>query len=303
MKFDIVSFGSAIIDTFVETDIDKKTHTFSYPVGSKILIEETRTDVGGGGTNTATAFSRLGLKTGCICKVGNDMQGSEILELLKKDKITHLCKVGKGKTGFSVILDSSGNDRTVLTFKGESNNVVTKDILLFSTDWLYFSSLLGKSFKTQVWLAKKMSKNGTKVAFNPSEYQIKKMDIKDLLSITNVLILNKEEAALLSNKYNLTGEPIKSLTKLGPKVVVITDRDKIAYAYDGEKVHSITPHKIKVVERTGAGDAFASGFVAGLIVGYSIDKCLELALKEGESVLQRLGAKRKLLKMNLKRQK
>jgi len=62
----------------------------------------------------------------------------------------------------------------------------------------------------------------------------------------------------------------------------------------------LKPHKIKVVERTGAGDAYAAGFVAGIVAGKPIEKCLELGLKEGESVIRYVGAKNKLLRMKLK---
>ena len=90
------------------------------------------------------------------------------------------------------------------------------------------------------------------------------------------------------------------LHELGPKVVVITDKDKPIVASDGVKKYFLKPHKIKVVERTGAGDAFASGFVAGQIVGLSVDESLKLGLKESESVIQYFGAKNKLLRIKLK---
>ena len=89
------------------------------------------------------------------------------------------------------------------------------------------------------------------------------------------------------------------MSELGPRTVVITDKDKRVYAYNGKK-YSIMPHKIKVVERTGAGDAFASGFVAGQIVGMSIQKSLELGLRESENILKHVGAKNKLLRMRLR---
>ena len=85
MKFDIVSFGSAVMDVFVETDVSEKKGFMNYPVGGKMLIKDLKFDVGGGGTNTAVAFSRLGLKTGCICEFGKDENGRKILDLLKKE--------------------------------------------------------------------------------------------------------------------------------------------------------------------------------------------------------------------------
>jgi ribokinase len=306
MKFNVVSFGSAVMDVFVGTDVSEKKNFISYPVGGKILIKDLKFDVGGGGTNTGVAFSRLGLKTGCICEFGRDENGRRILELLKKEKVKFLGKVVEGElTGYSVILDSKGGDRTILTYKGANDEVSLSDIRRFRAKWLYFSSLMGKSFETQKKLAEIMKKRGTKIAFNPSSYQIKNMNLKPLLKLTDVLVLNKEEAEMLvksESKGEKEGKDLlKELYNLTGGIVVITDKDKLISCYDGFKKYFLVPHKnVKVVERTGAGDAFASGFVAGQIVGKSIQESLELGLKESESVIRYFGAKNNLIRMKLK---
>lgn len=304
MKFDVVSFGSAVVDVFIKTDISEKKGFMNYPIGEKILIEDLKFDVGGAGTNTAVAFSRLGLKTGCICEFGDDENGRRIKELLKKEKVEFLGKTVKGElSGYSVVLDSKGGDRTILTYKGANDEVASSDIPRFKTRWLYFSSLLGKSFDTQKKLAIKMKKKyKTKIAYNPSSYQIKNMKILSLLKIIDILILNKQEAEMLLKKYNSKEKDLLlGLHKLTKGIVVITDKNKLITCYDGNKKYFLTPHKnIKVVERTGAGDAFASGFVAGQIVGKSIEECLNLGLKESEAVIQHFGAKNNLIRINLK---
>lgn len=300
MAFDIVTFGSAVVDTFVDTEFNKKTKSFSYPAGSKILVHNLKTDIGGGATNTGAAFSRLGFRTGCICKIGNDNNGKDILNLFKNEKIKFLGTISKDKTGNSIILDSKEHNRTILTFKGPGNNIKINELPKFKTKWLYYSAVLGDSFKTQEKLAKQLSKKGTKLAFNPSEYLIKNTDITSMLKMTDILILNKEEAEFLCKKNKKKRDVLEGLKELGPKIVVVTNKNKLAYAYDGLKKYSIKPNKIKVLERTGAGDAFAAGFVAGIMANKPIQKCLELALKEGESVLRYFGAKNKLLRMKLK---
>jgi len=304
MSFDVISFGSAVIDTFVNTEIGEKNHSFSYPAGGKILIRDLKFDIGGGGTNTAVAFSRFGFKTACICDVGDDENGKNILNLLKKEKITFLGEIDKsGMTGYSVILDSKEGERTILTYKGVNNQITLNELNLktLKTKWLYYSALLEKSFATQKKLAELMHKKGTKLAFNPSSYIIKNLDFLPLLKICEVLIVNKEEAEMICKRFKKKGDLFKSIYELGPKLVLITDKNNPAVCFDGKKKYSIIPHKnIKVVERTGAGDAFASGFVAGQIAGFSIEKSLELALRESESVIQYFGAKNKLLRMKLK---
>lgn len=295
--FDVITFGSAVVDVFVDTELPERGKFIAYPVGSKILIKDLRFDVGGGGTNTAVAFSRLGLKTGFIGKIGDDENGRRILGMLKKEKIKFLGKIKKeANSGYSVVLDSKENNRTILTYKGINNTISLNDIKKRKTKWLYFSSLLGKSLDSQKKLAQKFKSRGTKIAFNPSDYLIKARNLKPFLKLCDIVIMNKEEAQLLTKDKDF----LKGLHKLGPKVVVITDKNKPIRAYDGKKRYFLKPNKIKVVERTGAGDAFASGFVAGQIAGWNIQKSLELGLKNSESVIRHFGAKNKLLRMKLK---
>jgi len=264
MVFDVVTFGSAVMDTFVDTEFNDKSNSFNYKAGSKILVHGLKSDIGGGATNTAVAFSRLGLKTGCVCKIGDDNNGLDVLNMFKDEKIKFLGSIAEGKTGESIILDSKGHGRTVLTFKGPGNDIRLSELPKIKTKWLYYSSVLGMSFKTQIALVKKI---GAKLAYNPSEYAIKAMDVRPMLKLTNVLILNKEEALFLCKRYKKKGDLLKCLREFGPRIVVVTDKNKLVYVFDGEKEYSIRPNKVKVVERTGAGDAFASGFVAGLLLG------------------------------------
>lgn len=299
MKFDVVSFGSAVVDVFVDTDVSEKNNFISYPVGGKILIKKLRFDVGGGGTNTAVAFSRLGFKTGCICELGGDENGKRVLELLKKEKVKFFGEKVEGElTGYSVILDSKGGERTILTYKGANDEITLTDISRFRTKWLYLSSLLGKSFETQKKLAGIMKKRGTKIAFNPSSYLIKNKNLNSILKLTDILILNREEAEMLVG--NKEKDLLKGLHNLTKGIIVITDKNKMISCYYGNKKYFLKPHNIKVIERTGAGDAFASGFVAGRIVGKPINECLKFGLKESESVIRAFGAKNNLLELKLK---
>ena len=139
------------------------------------------------------------------------------------------------------------------------------------------------------------SKRGIKIAFNPSSYQVKqgKGHLKHILKKIDVLILNKEEAEMLVGK----GDLLTKLRKLGPKIVCVTNGIKGNEVYDGiNKYHGNTHVDVRCVERTGAGDAFASGFVAGLIKNRGIEDAIKIGSANAESVIQYPGAKNKLLK-------
>ncbi|MEX0933071.1 MAG: carbohydrate kinase family protein [Candidatus Pacearchaeota archaeon] len=297
MKFDVVCFGSAMIDAFMETNtLEEKGHLM-IPYGCKQLLKSLSFEVGGGGTNTSVAFSRLGLKTGYIGKIGNDQNGKSIEEILKKENISFIGKKINGKTsGFSAVLISKNHYRSILAYKGINDEISKKDLINFETKWLYLSSMMGKSLKTQIELASILKKTGTKIVFNPSEYLIKSSNLNKIIGLSDVLILNKEEAGFLTERKN----KLRAISDMGPKTVVITDAEKTVYCYSDGKFYSRKPRKIRVVDRTGAGDAFSAGFIAGLIKEKSIDFCMKLGIKEAKGVIKNVGAKNGLIRMKLK---
>lgn len=295
--FDVVSFGSAVLDAFITTGAKERDGNIMIPYGCKILMKDLFFEIGGGGTNTAVAFSRLGLKTGYVGKVGTDKNGEEVTALLKKEKVAFLGKRSPGETsGFSVVLLSRARNRSILTHKGINDTIAFSDVKPFKTSWLYLSSLLEESFKTQLMLARKLKKEGTRIAFNPSEYQITAMNLKPLLRLCDIVILNKEEATLLAKGK----DKLRAIQKLGPRIVVVTDERRTIYAREGGATYEITPPRMKIVDKTGAGDAFAAAFVAGIIRGKDIPTCLALGVEETRSILGKVGAKNDLMRKKVR---
>ncbi len=306
---DIITVGSAVYDIFVNTSKGTEilrlkhgkepTEHIAYPMGEKILIEKACFDIGGGATNTATAFSRLGLKTATVCKVGRDFYGKQILDSLKAEKVNFLGKTGNEHTDFSIVLDSKGHDRTILAFKGASNSLKASDVSFgkIKAKWLYISTLLEGSYKTGEAIAAHAKKDGAKIAFNPSTYLAKKgySFLKGIISRANVLVMNREEAMLISGKKK-PEDMLRKLAGYGPEYVVITDGSKGGFAYGDGNCYQVHPHKnAKVVETTGAGDAFASSFVAGLARTGSMEYGLQLGTANAESVIRHFGAHNRLL--------
>ncbi len=308
--YDVIAVGSSTVDVFARTDYSElikifdskgETDLLAYPTGSKILIEELNFTTGGGATNVAVCLARLGLKVACVSKTGNGANSQKVLSHLKRDNVdtSLMVRSRNGRTGYSIILDSISHDRTILAFKGSNNDLKYKEIKLkkLKTKWFYFSTQLGESYRTQEKLAKFAEKNGIKIIFNTSEYLVKKgaKYVSNILRRTEVFVLNKDEAKLLVNKDSIE-ELLKSIHNLGPKTVVITDGKNEFFVYDGKNVYSAMPNKAtNVVETTGAGDAFAASFLAGLIKKANTEFAIRLASVNSESVLQHHGAKNKLL--------
>ena len=307
--FDVVTIGSATVDHFAETDselikIDTRTShesLIAFPLGSKLLIRNLVVTTGGGGTNTAVAFARLGLKTGFLGKIGQDAAASTLREMLAREQITFLGGFG-GQTGFSVILNSIEDDRSILAFKGCNNELAPEDIQDFQTRWIYLASMLDQSFETVLDFLRSYS---GELAFNPSNYQAQQgyQSLMPLLEKVSLLVFNREEACKLLNrdpKHNLDISPLlRELADLLPcRILLVTDGSKGAWVYDRKQAwHGKPAEGLKIVETTGAGDAFASTFTAGLIRGLELPEALAQAMTNSESVLQHRGAKERLLSL------
>ncbi len=305
MVYDVICVGGANIDVFITTkskDVEiEKIHAHEdvcLPIGAKILIDTLTTDTGGAGVNTATAFARLGLKTAVISKLGQDMNADLVLNKLKKEKIDFLGTKAAGHTGYSVILSGLHNNRTILTYKGNNNLLTTRDISWnkLKTKWFYFGTLLGQSWKTQCTIAQYAKKNGINLLFNPSLYLAEKgmKFLKPILNACTILVLNKEEAQAMTGKRDYTKKILEKLQEHVP-VVVITDGPRGALAYNGIEHFSILPKDVPITDTTGAGDSFASAFLAALIDGQDIPTALKWGAAEANSVIQYFGATNILL--------
>ncbi len=301
--YDIITLGSAAIDVFVKTHkpeiLKHKNHDdVCYAIGQKVLVDELHTHTGGGGTNTAVAFSRLGLKTGWIGKLGNDANARTVLDEMKQERVDFLGKQAQGTTGYSVILTGLEQNRTILAYKGINDQLRQPDISWnkLKTRWMYLSAMMGASFETLKHAALFAKKNGIRYAFNPSTYLAERgtSALKPIIKDCDALILNREEAQALLGTQDRCRDMLPELQKHA-KIAVITDGPRPAHAYNGINHYEITPPDIRVVEPTGAGDAFAAGFVAGLIITKDIATALQWAMADSCSVIRQIGAKNKLL--------
>lgn len=305
--YDVITVGSATVDVFAKTHfselikiIDPKGETdlLAFPSGAKILIDELEFTTGGGGTNTAVALSRLGHKVAFAGKLGTGTNSDFIHRNLKKEKIDLLCAHGKGHAGYSVILDTLEHDRTILTHKGINDELRNEDVPYkkLKAKWFYFCAMLEESFHTLERLAEFAQQNKIKVAFNPSTYLAEKglNHLKHIISRTELLVLNKEEASLLVGQDNIEGLLFK-LKGLGPKIVVITDGKNDLYVIDDRFIYSAKPPFVKVIDATGAGDAFAASFLSGIIRKKDIEFAIKLGIINAQSVVIHYGAKNILL--------
>ena len=299
----IVSLGSALQDIYLIDRDDFGSVEFgnvsvfkNLEIGSKYDIDKLDFFVGGGGTNSAVTFARSGHEAIYFGNLGHDPAGEAVLKKLDEEGIdtSYISYPPRGKTGCSIILlDSKSGERTVLTFRGASarfDNLSPSDLDLVQPDWLYVTTLRG-DMGTLLSFFEKAHAIGTKIMFNPGVLELANpKQVLGLLSDVDVLLLNKREASNLIGG-SLLDELLNKLRNYC-QTVIITDGAMGGIATNGEKTYRFGIYEdVKIVDTTGAGDAFGSAFLASLASGDSFRTALIFASANSTAVVQRRGAK------------
>ena len=322
---DVVTFGSATVDIFVESDrahvvnirgVEGELDLYCLKYGEKIEIDHSDFEIGGGALNTASCFSRLGLKTAAAVKIGMGVNSKSVLRRLKENGISNdfVMRTDEERTGFSIILTSFEGDRTVLAHRGANITIKEDDIdfdKLKETKWIYCAPLNSKYCNILQPIAEFASKNKIKIAHNLGGRALDKGldDLKPILKNMNILSLNTQEATRITGieqryckeKKSVINDDVREMMKKLKKyikdIVLITDGKKGAYAYDGKQFYYAPIFPTKRVSSLGAGDAFASTFCASCIMGNDILTSLEMASINSGYVVTKYGAQEGLLKL------
>lgn len=307
MFHDVLTIGAATRDIFLVSDAFKSLSNKSFegghaecvPLGAKIEIQTFVATTGGGATNAAATFRSLGFRTAVICRIGDDSTGRDVLEELNKCRIEtkYINRIKGGQTAYSTLLTMPEGERTVLVYRGVSSKFTEADIhwgAIRKSQWVYLTSLGGN-----VELSKKIVEfahtHHVKIAWNPGGGELKKgMKVfSKILPLVDVFIVNKEEAELLTGESNL--KKLCTLFKQEDKIQLITDGSRGTTMIKGSAIHKFGTSGTKGISKTGAGDAFGSGFVAALMKFKDPVVAARIATISAESVIQHLGAKKGVL--------
>ncbi len=304
----IISIGAALQDVFLQgaifkpkTDHNEKVAEFS--LGSKNEVDSVYYSIGGGASHASVTFSRYGLKSYFMGHIGKDISGRALLGMFREDNIdTSLVSYNeKLGTGHATVMLAPNGERTILTYRGASSDYHLResDFLNRTTDWIYVSSLSGdiSALKTIVNYAQK---NHIKIAINPGKKELaERIAFKELLSNFSILSLNREEMQTLFGG-DKPKEILKEAAQYVP-IVLLTDGAKGSYATDGKQIYRAGVYDdVPVVDRTGAGDAFSSGFTAAVASGKNIEDALVFASANSTSVVGKIGATGGILNLSTK---
>lgn len=302
----VICIGKAGQDIFLEGEVFKplKDEGVFYEhikLGEKFYLDNATFSTGGNAPNAAVTFARQGADVSFVSVVGDDPAGQAIVRVLDDEHIdtSKVLVDPKLKSSFSTIMLAPSGERTILDYPGtaflKDEHINFKHL---NSDWLYVSSVGSMPLIKKIM--KHAHENGVKIAFNPASFELRNLqECADLLQYVTLFAVNKEEA-----QQFVDGKTIEALAaKLSQSVryTLVSDGPRGSVATDGiELVAAGMYEDVPVVDRTGAGDAFTSGFVSSIAHGKTLEEAITFASANSTSVVGVIGSKTGILKANAK---
>jgi ribokinase len=307
----MLAIGAIVTDAFIKLRDDQAkvivdehgNEQLMIPFGLKLPYETAEVvSAVGNSANAAVAFSRLGLNGALMADVGDDIPGHDMLQYLMGQHVaTDLVRVHPGqKSHYHYVLRYKADRTILIKYEDYEYGFYQPEI---APDWIYLSTISENSWSVHEELMNYLEAfPEVRFAFQPGTYHFEwgTEKLARLYARTEVIILNREEAAIITNNEAHSIKAMaESLYALGPKTIIITDGPKGSYAYDGQQVVQMPnyPDPAAPLDRTGAGDAFASTCIAAIAKGASLEQGLQWAGINSMNVVQKLGAQAGLLSL------
>jgi len=288
MKFDVIGFGALNVDKLYRVNKiareDEESFVLNFQEAS-----------GGSAANTMVSLARLGLKTGYIGKVANDFGGKLLLKDFKREGVdtSGIILTPDGRSGVVTGYVDIKGQRALYVDPGVNDTLEFEEISLeYATqaEFLHLTSFVGeRPFKAQNKLVKELPK--IRVSLDPGEIYARKglSTLKTLIERSFVVFPNEGEVRMISGKELKEGSEI--LLKKGAGIVAVKLGEKGCYVTDGKESHLVKPYQTRVVDTTGAGDAFCAGFLYGLIQGKDLYMCAMLGNFVASHCITKIGAR------------
>jgi ribokinase len=289
-RFDVVGFGALNVDKLFRVN----KIAGAEEEGFIMDCEET---CGGSAANTTVGLARLGCKVGFIGKVADDREGKMLIEDFRKEGVDTdgIIHAKNGRSGTVMGFVDKKGERALYVDPGVNDSITFDEInkeYASQTKFLHLTSFVGeKSFQTQKKLVEATPKN-VKLSLDPGELYARKglATLESLVKRALVLMPNRSELELLTQKTDYR-KGAEFLLEKGVRIVAVKLGNKGCYVTDEKESHLIEAFKVKVVDTTGAGDAFCAGFLYGLINDKRLYECGRLGNFVASRCIMRMGAR------------
>jgi sugar/nucleoside kinase (ribokinase family) len=303
--YDLISIGSVTIDLYFKgQSLTKKDDRFYLAIGGKYVIDYFYESLGGGGANVAIGASHFGLNTAVLAKVGENVFKQIIIQkLIKKGVSTEFLISEEDYFNISSILLTESGERTIIHYLTPHKSFDLSEIMkqnLTKTRLVYLGSLPDVSISERKELLELFKKNKIITCLNLGVTDCRRplTEVMPLINFSDILIINTHEFAELIKKpyqeIDFKGKNLinhVSTIKLNKKILVLTDGEKGSYLYFNNQFYyqkAIKPKKI--VDTTGAGDAYTSGFLSSYLADTNLEKAMRVGAEYATKILEKIGA-------------
>ncbi|MBP3791584.1 MAG: carbohydrate kinase family protein [Methanobrevibacter sp.] len=276
LNAEVIGFGALNVDKLysVEHIVSKDEESF--------IKDETDTP-GGSAANTIIGLSRLGCSTSLIGKIAEDEDGDLIEYNLAVNGVytNNLIYSENGSTGKCLGFVDSEGERCLYIDPGVNDEIRIDEINplnIMRCKIMHYTSFVGDSFKTQIELLDKLSKECI-LSFDPGMLYVQKGfdELKPILDRTDILLINESELRLLCNNNESSLKELAiGFLDLGIETVVVKQGSKGVFAMNGNQTCEVESFECDVVDTTGAGDSFNSGFLYSYLKGYDLEKSCKI---------------------------
>lgn len=297
MNFDLLTIGDYSLDVILTLPQTGKDHVDHQPDSvcflkeEKILTKDLQISLGGNSLNTAVGMSRLGFNVTLVTFVGDDFTAGMLKKTAETEKIDLTFSFHQtGMLGNYSTTIFADFEKTI--FVHNHPNTYSLPEHLSPTKMVYLSSVGPDYAGIFSETVSHCNSNKIPLVFNPASHQFNDAYDKYKIAVENssYLFVNKKEAQkiLRADIFEIK-DLLRELKKLGSKTVIITDNTNGAYSYDGQTAYYCPAYDLPVVQKTGAGDAFSSGFLSAILSGKGITEAMFSGSINAASVIADTG--------------
>jgi ribokinase len=289
---DVLGFGAINCDKIYKVD------RIASP-GQEVGVISASYQPGGSAPNTVVGLARLGVTTGIIGVVGQDREGNELLNDLKKEGVAVTgIKVQEGNTGTALIFIDKYGERTIYILPSVNDDYFASDYDYAKTAKFLHVCSFGnvEQLKMQISFVKQLRSSKTKISFSPGDiYSNFGLDaLTPIIESSHVLFLSKYETELLTGLDYYEGA--LALVAMGAQLVVVTLGKSGCFLATDSYSHHVPPYESTVADTLGAGDAFAAGFIYGMLADVDTYTCGRYGNLLASMSISQFGSRKGLLK-------
>lgn len=305
----VLGIGNALVDIMTRLENDRFLDEFKLPKGSMQLVDQDfvrkitaasekfdrHQSSGGSAANTIHGLARLGVESGFIGKVGQDELGDFFFKDMKESHIDPKLMKSNTDSGRAVALISPDSERTFATFLGAAIDLLPEDLhkeLFDGYKYLHVEGYLVQNHDLLTRASQLARENNMKISLDLASYNVVEDNLEFLKTYikdyVDIIFANEEEAKAFTGL-----EPVDALHELAKHadIAVVKIGKEGSMIKKGDAVHTVKPIQASPVDTTGAGDAYAAGFLYGLVNDYSLDKCGQIGSILAGKVIEVVGAK------------